>query len=116
MTQKIRQVKAPGFRILVRMKPTEAKREEVSKGGIVLEMRSKHDLELEQQGMTEGYVIDIGPSAFKESKEPWCRVGDCVLIYKHSGTLLDKMGDEFSYRIVQDLDIQAVFPEERIDL
>ena len=111
-----RVVKAPGYRVLVRMKPVETKQEVVSGGGIILEHKSKRDIELEQQGMTEGYVVDIGPLAFKESKIPWCKIGDCVLVYKHSGVLLDNMGDEFTYRMVQDLDIQAIFPNEGVNV
>lgn len=112
----MRNVKAPGYRVLVRLVPIETKKEVMSKGGIIMEVKSSHDLELEQQGMTEGWVIDVGPSAFKESKEPWCKKGDRVLVYKHSGVLLDKIDDEYTYRMVQDLDIQAVFPNEGVDL
>ena len=68
------------------------------------------------KGTTEGHVVAIGPMAFKESPEPWCEIGDCVQVYKHSGVLLDLDDDEYSYRMVQDLDIQAVFPSERVKL
>lgn len=111
-----RKVKAPGYRVLVKLKPIDKEKEVKSKGGLILEWKSEQDLELEQQGMQEAYVVDIGPSAFKMQSTgdstPWCQVGDCVLIHKHSGTLLDKMGDESVYRMVLDMDIVAVFPEE----
>ena len=116
----MRKVKAPGYRVLVRLKPAEKAKEVVSSGGVILEIKDNKDLELEQQGMREAYVIDIGPSAFKMKStgdtDPWCKVGDCVLIHKHSGTLLDKMDDEHTYRMVLDMDIEAVFPDEQIDL
>ncbi len=112
----MRKTKAPGYRILVRLKPIVKSKEVMSSGGIVMEIRNDRDVELEEQGMTEGHVIDVGEVAFKNLGEPWCKKGDCVLIYKHSGTLLSNMGDEYTYRMVQDLDIQAVFPDEGIEL
>ncbi len=111
----MRKAKAPGYRVLVRMSPLEEKAEVVSKAGIVLEFNSQKDLELKQQGMTDGWVMDIGPMAFKESKTPWCKIGDKVTIFKHSGILVD-LKDEYTYRMVQDLDIQVVYQEEGIEL
>ncbi len=116
----MRKVKAPGYRVLVRLKPTEKTKEEVSEGGIIIELKDNKDLELEQQGMREAHIIDIGSSAFKMrstgDSTPWCEVGDCVLIHKHSGTLLDNMEDSYTYRMVLDMDIEAVFPNEKINL
>lgn len=113
----MRKVKAPGYRVLVRMKPIATEKEVRSEGGLILGMKKQQDIELEQQGTTEGHVVAIGPMAFKESPEPWCEIGDCVQVYKHSGVLLDLDDDDgYSYRMVQDLDIQAVFPNERVKL
>ena len=113
-----RRVKAPGYRVLVRLKPTDVVTEVKSEGGIIMEFKSKNDNEQEQQGMREAYIVDIGPSAFKIKSTgddtPWCKVGDCVMIHKHSGTLLSDMGDEFTYRMILDMDIEAVFPDEGV--
>lgn len=115
-----RVVKAPGFKVLVRLKNIEKNKEEVSAGGIIMQLKSENDLELEQQGMCEGYVMDIGPLAgyingIPEKHVP-CRVGDAVLFHRYAGTLLEGMQDEFNYRMISDLDIQAVFPEEGIKI
>lgn len=115
----MRRCKAPGYRVLVKLKPIEKQKEVVSKGGIITDFKTEKDLELEQQGMTEGYIIDVGPLAFTHqsgSKVPWCKKGDCVMIYKHSGMILDLNDGDNVYRMVQDLDIQAVFPDEGIEL
>ena len=115
-----RKVKAPGYRVLVRLKPIDDDKEVKSTGGIIMEMKTKNDVEQEQQGMREAYIIDIGPSAFKikstGDKTPWCKVGDCVMIHKFSGTLISDMGDEHTYRMILDMDIEAVFPDEGIQL
>jgi len=107
-------VKAPGYRVLVKIRPLEKKAEEVSKGGIFLEIKTDYQLQLEQEAMAEAYVVDIGPSAFKAFDDglPWCRIGDCVLISRYSGTLVDDIEEGCVYRMINDQDIQAVFPEE----
>lgn len=112
----MRLVKAPGYRVLVRLKPVEKKKETVSKGGLILEIKSDKQLEREQAAMTEAYVIDIGPSAFKafDDGAPWCKIGDCVLISRYSGTFIDGIEDGHVYRMINDQDIQAVYPEDAI--
>jgi len=115
-----RKVKAPGYRVLVRLKPIDEAKEVKSVGGLIIKIKTGIDAEQEQQGMREAYIIDIGPSAFKMKstgdKTPWCKVGDCVMIHKFSGTLISEMGDEFTYRMILDMDIEAVFPDEGIEL
>ena len=110
-----RLVKAPGYRVLVRLKPLEKKKETLSKGGLILEVKTDRQHDREQEAMTEAYVVDIGPSAFKafDDGRPWCAVGDCVLISKYSGTLVE-VDEEHIYRMINDQDIQAVFPEDKL--
>ena len=110
----MRSVKAPGYRILVKIKPIEKKTEEKSKGGILLEIKTDKQLQREQEAMTEAYVMDIGPSAFKGFDDgiPWCKKGDCVLISRYSGILVDDVEEGYVYRMINDQDIQAVFPGE----
>jgi len=110
----MRTVKAPGYRILVKVKPLEKKAEVQSKGGILLEIKTDAQLKREQEAVTEAYVVDVGPSAFKAFDEgkPWCKIGDCVLISKYSGTLVDGVEEGSVYRMINDQDIIAVFPTE----
>lgn len=110
----MRQVKAPGYRVLVRLKPIEKIKEAKSAGGLILEYKSNQQLDREQEAMTEAYIVDIGPSAFKafDDGRPWCKVGDCVLISKYSGTLVDAVEEGQIYRMINDQDIQAIFPED----
>lgn len=112
----MRKVKAPGYRVLVKLKPLDQKKEVISKGGILLESKTDIQLEREQAAMSEAYVVDIGPSAFKafDNGVPWCKVGDCVLISKYSGTLVQNNSEDGIYRMINDQDIQAVFPEDEL--
>lgn len=109
-------VKAPGYRVLVKVKPLEKK--ETFENSMIIRADltdSKH--QREQEAITKAYVVDIGPSAWKsiDDGEPWCKIGDCVQISRYSGTLIDDIEDGFVYRMINDQDIQAVFPLERAE-
>lgn len=109
----MRKVKAPGYRVLVKIKPVEKEKETLSKGGLILEIKTDKQIQREQEANTEAYVVDIGPSAFKafDDGTPWCKVGDCVLISRYSGTLVEATDGDV-YRMINDQDIQAIFPED----
>lgn len=109
----IDKVKAPGYRVLVRLKPLVKK--ETFEGSMIIRAditNSQH--QREQEAITKAYVVDIGPTAWKavDIGEPWCKVGDCVQISKYSGVLIDS-DDGSIYRMVNDQDIQAVFPLDK---
>ncbi len=118
-------VKAPGFRILVKMKPIEKEAEKISDGGIVLEVRTKSKLQREQEAMTIAYVEQVGRTAYKayDDGEPWCKKGDLVLISKYSGSLVDQelmeqvgvtdLDPNFTYRVINDEDVHLVFTEKK---
>lgn len=112
----IRNVKAPGYRVLVKVKPIEKKHDEISKGGIVLEVKTDSKLQREQEAISLAYIVDIGPTAFKaiDDGQPWCKVGDLVQISRYSGSLVDDVEEGCVYRMINDQDIQAVFPDEGI--
>jgi co-chaperonin GroES (HSP10) len=112
----MRKLKAPGYRVLVRLKPIEKDIEVLSDGGVIVQINSQKDLQLQQEGITEGWVLDIGPMAFRESENVWFKKGDKVVIYKNSGALMPDLEDGHVYRMIQDLDVQGVFEEEGIEL
>lgn len=84
--------------------------------GLITAVRTKSRIEREQRATQEAYVIECGPSAFKafDDGEPWCKVGDCVLISKYSGDDLDDIEDDEIYRVINDRDIEAIFPDDKI--
>ena len=111
-----RRTKPPGWKILVRLKPVEKIKEVVSKGGIIIETKQESDFEFEQQGMGFGHVVQIGSLAFHmksiNTVEPWCEVGDFIMIHKHAGTLMPDLGDGYTYRSITNMDIEMIFPDE----
>lgn len=113
----VRKVKAPLYHILVRMTPFKAERKQATSGGILLLDKTESELELERQGMRIGHVVSMGSLACKESPKE-IKIGDCVLIHKHAGTILPDMNDpeDRDYRMVLDIDIQAIFPEEGVKI
>ncbi len=109
-----RKIKPCGYRVLVKLKKIDEAEEVKSAGGIITEVRSKSKIDLEQQATQEAYVIGLGPTAFKayDDGEPWVKEGDCVVICKYSGDDRKDIEEGEVYRIINDNDIQAVFPEE----
>lgn len=93
-----------GHRVLVYPLPVE----EMSKGGIVIPMELTRR---ESMAQVEATVMAIGPTCWKDQPgEPWCKVGDKVLIAKYSGLL--RIGlDERVYRVISDLDVVGVCDE-----
>lgn len=89
---------------------------ETSIGGIVL--TTQDGLRKEEMAQIEGTVIEIGPEAWKESKEKghqaWCKRGDRIIFAKYSGLIYDAKNtkDGKTYRIISDLDVVAVINKE----
>lgn len=110
-----RKVKPAGYRVLVKLKKYE---EKAPKGAILLLKEEEARMKREQRGTQEAYVIEIGPTAFKRldgGEKDWCQVGDCVLITKYSGDDLDDIEEGEIYRVINDQDIEAIFPEEHVE-
>jgi co-chaperonin GroES (HSP10) len=115
MTKK---VKPAGYRVLVKLEEMDQRSEEMSEGGIITKVKTKTTRELEQRATQKAYVVDIGPTAWKSFDDgtPWASIGDCVLICKYSGDDLSDIEEGEVYRVINDRDIEAIFPEERIEV
>lgn len=57
-------------------------------------------------------VIEIGPAAWDDEKEPRAKVGDKVLITKMAGAMAIGTLDNKVYRVVNDRDIYTRIEEE----
>jgi len=61
------------------------------------------------------YVVDMGSEAYQrqveKGYEPYCDVGDFVVIHAYTGTRVDVSGEE--YRLVNDDSIKAVVEDPR---
>jgi co-chaperonin GroES (HSP10) len=100
------QVIPVGYRVLV--EPDKV--EEVSKGGIIVTTTNK---KLEQQAQVKGTVIALGTECWRESKAPWCKVGDKVLYQKHVGMRIPGLDGNMldNYLLLNDEDITAIVRE-----
>lgn len=116
MTMK-RKVSPVGFRVLVKLKKVAQETEQKTESGLIIAVKTKDKIKLEQRATQEAYIVETGPSAFKafDDGAAWCVKGDCVLISKYSGDDLDDIEDGEIYRIINDRDIEAVFPDENIN-
>jgi co-chaperonin GroES (HSP10) len=61
---------------------------------------------------TRAEVIEIGPSAWDDEKEPRAREGEKVMITKYAGVFVIGIHDEQNYRLVNDRDIFCVLEEK----
>lgn len=64
----------------------------------------EQDIRAEQSAVDKGYVISIGPTAFKDfGGDPWCKVGDLVVYARHAGKRL--VDGDTNYLVLNDEDL-----------
>tara|TARA_R110000744_G_scaffold242922_4_gene359962 strand:- start:1053 stop:1610 length:558 start_codon:yes stop_codon:yes gene_type:complete len=98
-----------GYRILIipETVPTE------SKGGIHL---AEQTMQVEQLASVVGYVLALGPDAYKDPlKYPegaWCKEGDYIIFGRYAGAKItmhgEKQEEDLSLRLLNDDEILAV--------
>lgn len=102
-----------GYRILVMIVPPKS----VTDGGIHL---TEHTIAVNQNASRVAYVIAMGPDAYKHDKfdQPWCKVGDCVLIDQYAGSKIGIDGGEL--RLINDdtvlANVKKEFAAEYVDI
>ena len=91
-----------------------------SKGGILL---ADQTLKSEELSTTIGYIVEIGPDAYKDPLKypegPWCKKGDYVLFGRYAGARITMQGsndDNLPLRLLNDDEILAVIdnPEDYV--
>lgn len=110
-SQKDQLPKPTGYRVLILPRGRAA----VTDGGIVL---SKDTIERDTISSVVGYVISLGPDAYKDTiKFPegaWCKEGEWVLFGRYAGARFKIDGGEL--RILNDDEILARIPDpESVD-
>jgi co-chaperonin GroES (HSP10) len=110
----LKTAKPCGHRVIVKL--VDPEKEKIEKvGSIIVKINDNKTLEAEKHAMQEAYVVAMGHNAFKifGDGEPWCKVGDLVLIAKYSGE--DRVDEEEQtvYRIINDEDIFVVFEGDK---
>lgn len=112
----MRNLQPAGHRVLVKLITPKDEVEEVSESGIVLAIKDKRTRNAEKYATQEAYVVSLGINAFKafDNGDPWCKVGDKVLICKYSGENRDDIEDGQVYRLINDDDIHGIFVGEEL--
>lgn len=93
-----------GVAVLLKMYEPEQK-----KGVIVIPEEAKQKLDYVNQ---RAIVVEVGPEAWIEEKEPRAKPGDKVMVAKYSGVMVKGTKDGESYRLVNDRDIFCQITEE----
>lgn len=97
-----------GYKILIALPNPEEKTE----GGI---LKATQTLEAEEIGSIVGFVIKMGPDAYKSSDRfpsgPYCKEGDWIMMRSYSGTRFKVHGKEF--RLINDDSVEAIVEDPR---
>ena len=100
--------KPSGYKILIALPQPEEKTE----GGI---LKAKQTMDLEEIGSICGFVLAVGPDAYKDKKRfpngAYCKEGDFILMRSYSGTRFKIHGKEF--RLINDDSVEAVIDDPR---
>ena len=100
--------KPSGYKILIALPEPEEKTE----GGI---LKANQTMDLEEIGSICGFVLAIGPDAYKDKKRfpngAYCKEGDFILMRSYSGTRFKIHGKEF--RLINDDSVEAVIDDPR---
>jgi co-chaperonin GroES (HSP10) len=97
-----------GYKILIALPDADEKTD----GGIIKVQSTR---EQEETGSIVGFVLKVGPDAFKDPKRfpsgAYCKEGDFILMRSYSGTRFRIHGKEF--RLISDDSIEAVVQDPR---
>ena len=97
-----------GYKLLIALPEPD----EVTEGGII---KAKQTMEIEEIGSICGFVLKMGPDAYKDDKKfpsgPYCNEGDWVLMRSYSGTRFKIHGKEF--RLINDDSVEAIVEDPR---
>ncbi len=97
-----------GYKLLIALPEPD----EVTEGGII---KAKQTMEIEEIGSICGFVLKMGPDAYKDDKKfpsgPYCDEGDWILMRSYSGTRFKIHGKEF--RLINDDSVEAIVEDPR---
>ena len=97
-----------GYKILIALPEPDEKTD----GGII---KAKQTIHTEEVGSIVGFVIDMGPDAYKSVERfpsgAFCKKGDWIVMRAYSGTRFMVHGKEF--RLINDDSVEAVVEDPR---
>lgn len=100
-------MKVRGYRLLVKPRKVE----DVSAGGIIVNVEGSNAAKLERNGNQYGTVFGIGHTCWKGNfkQDNWCEVGDEIIYSKHAGRFLYDRETEEEYLAINDDDVLVVY-------
>lgn len=84
--------------------------EEKTKGGIILANQQR---KMDQMAEQRAIVVEVGPEAWCDEKEPRAKAGDKILYSKYAGYVAKGTMDEVDYRCINDRDIFMQITSEK---
>ena len=97
-----------GYKLLIALPQPDEK----TAGGII---KATDTLRVEEVGSICGFVLKIGPDAYKDTKRfpsgPYCKEGDWILMRAYSGTRIRIHNQEL--RLLNDDSVEAVVSDPR---
>jgi len=100
--------KPRGYKILIALPEPDEKTD----GGII---KAKTTIHAEEVGSIIGFVIDMGPDAYKSTERfpsgPFCKKGDWIVMRAYSGTRF--MVHDKEFRLINDDSVEAVVEDPR---
>ncbi len=91
-----------GYRVLIKPDPLE---ETFGDSDIIV---VHTDERLARAATVTGELVAVGKTAWADSSEPWCRVGDKVIYAKYAGKQIVDPDTGEEYLVVNDEDILAI--------
>lgn len=99
-------LKVLGDRVLIL--PKDLTREHSIEGSNLKIALAYGDLEnAHKMASQEGTIVDIGPEAWSEYKQPWCKVGDKVVFAQYAGKFVTDPESKINYIVINDIDVQV---------
>lgn len=95
--------KPAGYRILIAL----PRPDDTTEGGVAKAAQTMRDEEI---GAICGKVLELGPDAYKD-REPYCKVGDWILMRPYSGTRFSIDGVEF--RLLNDVSVEGTVADPK---
>lgn len=101
-----------GFRVLVKIDPPKERIKvspELKQLGFEIGM-SKEQEQAEEVASKTGWVVGIGPTAWKayDDGRPWAKIGDHIIFSKYSNEIVEDPETQEKFHLINDEDVQLV--------
>lgn len=96
-----------GDRVLVKPKPLK-NTHKIEGTDIEIAINYGSEEKIHKMASQEGTIVGIGPEAWSDYENKWCKVGDNVLFAQYSGKFVTDPETKEDYIVINDIDIQVI--------